>query len=191
MMLLAVVVVLIPYICPISLVTGVETTATPWESTADEAAVRIVGGEITSIKNYPFIVCVRRAHLSHAHRPLNLSPLKGIGTVRHPRIYVQHDDSDVKDVEVTRSVLCKNGGGFLSSQSWHNARYLTWFNVNRENDLFILKSFSQNRILISHAARNKTTWHFEINFWLTYLAVYSSSIYSRVGPNSGQRYQFY
>jgi len=76
MILFAVVVALIPYIYPISPVTGVETTAMPWESATDEAAVRIVGGEITSIKNYPFIVCVQRAHFTHAHKPLNLSPLQ-------------------------------------------------------------------------------------------------------------------
>ncbi|XP_011062234.1 PREDICTED: trypsin eta [Acromyrmex echinatior] len=70
------VLVLIPYLCPISLVTGVETTATPWESAVDKPVVRIVGGEITNIKNYPFSVCVRRAHFSHAHKPLNLSPLR-------------------------------------------------------------------------------------------------------------------
>ncbi|XP_012063675.1 PREDICTED: trypsin [Atta cephalotes] len=73
-MILFAVLVLIPYLCSISLVTDVETTS--WESTVNEPAVRIVGGEITSIKNYPFSVCVRRAHFSHAHKPLNLSPLR-------------------------------------------------------------------------------------------------------------------
>ncbi|KAG5325724.1 TRY1 protein, partial [Pseudoatta argentina] len=76
------VLVLIPYLCPISLVTGVETTATPWESAVDKPVVRIVGGEITNIKNYLFSVCVRRAHFSHAHKPLNLSPLRRTSVLR-------------------------------------------------------------------------------------------------------------
>ncbi|KAG5346694.1 TRY3 protein, partial [Acromyrmex charruanus] len=59
------VLVLIPYLCPISLVTGVETTATPWESAVDKPVVRIVGGEITNIKNYPFSVSVQRRPHSH------------------------------------------------------------------------------------------------------------------------------
>ncbi|KAL0125731.1 hypothetical protein PUN28_004650 [Cardiocondyla obscurior] len=64
-MFLAVALVLVSYICPISLVTGVKMTATPREPAADEAGVRIVGGEITSIENYPFIVSVQRRPYSH------------------------------------------------------------------------------------------------------------------------------
>ncbi|KYM81316.1 Plasma kallikrein [Atta colombica] len=63
-MILFAVLVLIPYLCSISLVTGVETTS--WESTVNEPAVRIVGGEITSIKNYPFSVSVQRRPFSHS-----------------------------------------------------------------------------------------------------------------------------
>lgn len=131
MLLLAVVVVLIPYICPISPVTGVEMTATPWESAADEAAaaaVRIVGGEITSIKNYPFIVCVRRAHFYHAHRPLNLSPFAkniGLPSLSLARIVRVHRErvtrtSDVKrnvEVNAKRIVQGRAAGAVLSTRS--------------------------------------------------------------------------
>ncbi|KYN34976.1 Tryptase-2 [Trachymyrmex septentrionalis] len=65
-MILFAVLVLIPYLHPISLVTGVETTTTPLESTVDKPAVRIVGGEITNIKNYPFSVSVQRRPYSHS-----------------------------------------------------------------------------------------------------------------------------
>ncbi|KYN03676.1 Cationic trypsin [Cyphomyrmex costatus] len=65
-MILFAVLVLIPYFCPISLVTGVETITTSWESATNKPAVRIVGGEITSIKNYPFIVSVQRRLYSHS-----------------------------------------------------------------------------------------------------------------------------
>lgn len=58
-LLLRLVVLVLTYICPISLVTC-EMSAMPQELVADEVDVRIVGGEVTNIKNYPFIVRATR-----------------------------------------------------------------------------------------------------------------------------------
>ncbi|XP_020278608.1 serine protease 33-like isoform X2 [Pseudomyrmex gracilis] len=64
-MLLAVIVALIPCVCRIFPVRSGSAGAASNE-TDEEVAVRIVGGEITSIKNYPFIVSIQRRYSSHS-----------------------------------------------------------------------------------------------------------------------------
>lgn len=138
MILFAVVVVLIPYICPISPVTGIETATTPpWEPAVEEAAapaVRIVGGEITSIKKYPFIVCVRRAHPSHAHKPLNLSPFKGIGTVPHRAD--MRNFSDVKERGSNTRCIMQDRGRFIKLSKL-TRRDISRFNSEQRENSYI------------------------------------------------------
>lgn len=129
MMLLAVVVALIPYICPISPVTGVETATTPpWEPAVDEAVptVRIVGGEITNIKKYPFIVCVRRAHPSHAHSPLTFHLSRASVSSHITRTCV--NVSDVKERE-SNEVYYARSGAFYQICKVDTAEY---FAIQRE-----------------------------------------------------------
>lgn len=201
MMLLAVVVALIPYICPISPVTGIETATTPpWEPAVDEAvpAVRIVGGEITSIKKYPFIVCVRRAHPSHAHSPLTFHLSRASVLSHITRTCVTSLTS--KNVKVTRGVLCKIVGVLSNMRSWHGGIFRDSTRTEREFinffltlHTFFLTLFRGVRLFQFLASSLK--WYdmmmtCELMVWLTYLAVYASGKFT-CRTNSNQRYRFY